>query len=299
MRLNNSANFLVFRRGIVYEGNDHQLWAVYPPPMVSPAVIVGLERNNLIFREDSFDPLTRIRRGRFYQLHTRSPWASAQVANGFYGSPVGIASHGEFDDDGRFAIADLPGLDAVANHEVQLGETTNATAWRIAAVEKNVFGQQVFTLRAKSLFGALPELSSELIDQSKEVLEAEEVKIVAESLNVLVDALHRQQPVPIVDVARETARVMVGAWLGKVADGIDLSAAAEKIACDNNANSENKCVARWAASIIARLHPRGKSAEQEKQRAKSLILRPIVDEDAECAVHLVGLLLRELGWSKP
>jgi len=293
-------------------------------PLVSPAVIVGIEMNDLVFREDSFDPLTRIRRGRFYrQPALHAGWKAAQVISGPYGLLVGIPGHGEFDDDGRFAIADIPGLHAEANHEVQLGEMTNATAWRIAAVEKNVFGQQVFTLRAKSLFGVLPELSSELIGQNKEVLEAEMVKAVDRSLECLVDALHRQQPVPIVDVARETARVMVAAWLGDVAYTRDLGKAIDKLPCDNNTNPErgvlkdvaekipcdhntnpdnkpheDKCVSHWAASILARLHARGKSAEQEKQRAKGRDLRPVMDEDAECAVHLVGLLLREFKWTK-
>jgi hypothetical protein len=48
-----------------------------------------------------------------------------------------------------------------------------------------------------------------------------------------------------------------------------------------------------AAKIINRLHPRGKSAEQEKRA-----LRQVIDEDAEASLHLIGLLLREIGWAK-
>lgn len=310
----NRAEFLVFRRGIAYEGNDRQLWAIYPLPMISPAVVVGI-KEGLLFREDSFDPLTRVRRGRFYEkLGQDDPidhYHTENVANGLYGPMVGIVtiktkgsdgkptSYGAFDNYQKYGIANIPDLPTAKPCEVQLGDHANATAWRIVAVEKNAFGQQVFTLRGKSLFGALPDLSSELMGQNKKTLDTEKIKSVAASLGSLVDALHHQQPVPIVDVARETARVMVAAWLGQDANTKDLGKVIDKITCDDNTSHENKCVARWAASIINRLHPRGKSAEQENHRAKRITLRPVVDEDAECAVHLVGLLLREFGWAKP
>ena len=58
---------LVFRRGIIYEGDLYQLWAIYPAPLVAPASCSVIEGRNLVFREDVFDPLTRIRRGRFYR----------------------------------------------------------------------------------------------------------------------------------------------------------------------------------------------------------------------------------------
>lgn len=50
-----------------------------------------------------------------------------------------------------------------------------------------------------------------------------------------------------------------------------------------------------AAKIINRLHPRGKSAERQRQETKGKIMRPIIDEDAALAVRLFGFLLLELG----
>ena len=60
--------------------------AVWPSPVVIPAEIVtepegrlhSEDRRNpvadgIVFREDSFDPVTRIRRGRFYQVGNRQP----------------------------------------------------------------------------------------------------------------------------------------------------------------------------------------------------------------------------------
>lgn len=66
--------------GHIYEGsstgNGRGLW---PPPIITPAEIVSEAREanklgknflhefDLIFREDYFDPVTKIRRGRFYK----------------------------------------------------------------------------------------------------------------------------------------------------------------------------------------------------------------------------------------
>jgi hypothetical protein len=55
---------------------------------------------------------------------------------------------------------------------------------------------------------------------------------------------------------------------------------------------------KYAAGIISRLHPRGKSAEQENQARQGRQLRDICDEDAELSVSLVGFLLRELQWAR-
>ena len=54
-----------------------------------------------------------------------------------------------------------------------------------------------------------------------------------------------------------------------------------------------------AALIINRLHPRGKSAERERQANDGKALRPIDDLDAETSVHLIGLILRDIGWAAP
>lgn len=49
-----------------------------------------------------------------------------------------------------------------------------------------------------------------------------------------------------------------------------------------------KHCARWVGQVVARLHVRGKSNEQE---AKSLRLP--VEEDAELCLHSLGFLLRD------
>ncbi|MGC8733211.1 MAG: hypothetical protein ACP5RC_13275 [Halothiobacillaceae bacterium] len=47
-----------------------------------------------------------------------------------------------------------------------------------------------------------------------------------------------------------------------------------------------------AAQIPARLHAR--KPHEQHQRG----LRPVFEEDAECALSCIGLMLREFGWVK-
>ena len=54
---------------------------------------------------------------------------------------------------------------------------------------------------------------------------------------------------------------------------------------------EKRCVS-WLAQVIARLHVRGKGNE-----AHTKGLRDPVDEDAELALHALGLALRDIGWA--
>src|SRR5690348_16041615 len=67
----------IFQSERIYEGNEHFLSALYPMPTVSKVIIdtpAGVDVLNFgvsqhtppIFRVESFDPTTRIRRGRFY-----------------------------------------------------------------------------------------------------------------------------------------------------------------------------------------------------------------------------------------
>ena len=78
----------IFQNERVYEGNLWVLNALYPMPSLSPVTepvpaIIGYPNQitPLLFREDSFDPTTRIRRGRFYIAHSpsRQEWRSGQV----------------------------------------------------------------------------------------------------------------------------------------------------------------------------------------------------------------------------
>ena len=288
----NETNYLAFRRGIVYEGNRHQLWTLYPTPLISRAVCAFIEGQNLVFREDSFDPMTRIRRGRFYRLcgERSGKWKASSVSNGLYGSLVGISSD-IFDEDYSFELALIQKDKVIRKEIVRIGEGNAMTAWHVVGVEQNIFGQQVYTLRAQSLLGVLPELSDVPLDRENGPVEQDKITQVRVSLNQLTDIYHRFQPVPTVDAARETTRVILAAWIGSKANCQDLGGVINLI-------PKEMSMLCSAAYIVNRLHPRTKTSEQETQAEKGITLREPTEDDAQTSVHLVGMLLREIGWAQ-
>lgn len=297
---------LAIRHDLVYEGQSASyMYAIHPLPTITEARCEFFKEDGIrgvVFREDSFDPVTRIKRGRFYfDAGTLSETSQDSVHNGQYGPHIGAGGQTGWRADRYFSPIQLPSGESreklcIEGSQVNLGQHPFETIWRVVGVEKISTREFLFTMRAISFVGAIPELTVTIHGNDGKEIPKEPIQ---NAIDELVDAFHRQQQTPIVDVARETTRVMVAAWLGQIANGDDLSKAVKKIPCDDQAaKTENKCMARWAASIINRLHPRGKSSEQEAQRNKGVTLRPVVVEDAECAVHLVGLLLREFGWAE-
>ena len=288
----NETKYLAFRRGIVYEGNNKRLWPLYPMPLISPAVCAFIEGQNLVFREDSFDPMTRIRRGRFYRCHGggANRWFASWVSNGFYGPLVGISGD-DFDEDDSCELALIPKDKVIRKEIVQIGAGNAVTAWHVVGVEQNIFGQQVYTLRAQSLLGVLPELSDVPLDRENGPVEQDKITQVRVSLNQLADIYHRFQPVPTIDAARETTRVILATWIGSKANCQDLGGVINLI-------PKEMSVLSSAAHIVNRLHPRAKTAEQETQAKKGNTLREPTEDDAQTSVHLVGIMLREIGWAQ-
>lgn len=290
-------SYFALRRYLAYEGDGNFFRAIHPTPVLTRATWPGLASTHgtpvdcpsPLFREDTFDPVTRIRRGRLYVLTNSSSLILSEdrVHNYPYGPHIGVG--GGWQADGYYrpaGIVDFPAAQRMESMELVLGDAPGTTFWRAVAVERISSGELLFTLRARSSLGALPELADTLLARNGSPVPAAPIR---EALDQLVDAFHRQQVTPIVDVARETMKVILTSWLGASAHGKDLGKVIEGI-------PDDKPLMRWAASIVNRLHPRGKSAEREARAEQGVMLRPVVDEDAETSVHLVGLVLREVGW---
>ena len=287
---------LALKRGVFYEGDTQDLRIVSPTPVVSEAHCGFIETPGgmkVVFREDSFDPVTRIKRGRLYVGGPLgNSWPPGRVDHGPYHpylSNVGKPSLGvQWTPEQSFETWS-PSVtpDKILNQAMELGSAGFQTRWRVVGLERMAVGHILFTLRAMSLIGVVPELSVGIENKDHGAVNAASVQ---QALDALVDALHKQQPTPIVDVARETAKVILTAWIGPVARGKDLAEVIDEI-------PSHYRIVQWAASIVNRFHTRGKSAAQEKHSTKGLILRDIVEADAESSVHLVALLMREVGWA--
>jgi len=292
---------LATRRGLVYEGELNFYRAIHPIPVLTRATCVWLSSGadgptcpSPLFREDSFDPVTRIRRGRLYVrcAHPPQNLPAANVHNYPFGPHIGVGI-GEWDAECFYRpihqedIALTTRLEAAL---IELGDQGFTTRWSVVGAERISSGELLFTLRAMSSLGALPALADSLSARDGSPVPTTSIH---EALDQLVTAFHRQQPVPIADVCRETARVILAAWIGANANTKDLADVIGMIPDESDKREGLKS----AATVIRLMHSRGKSSEQEQQAAKGKDLRPVGMEDAEATVQLVGFVLRDIGWA--
>lgn len=288
---------------LVYEGastwGGHALW---PAPFVSPATIVSSVESQLtparfenlyavplIFREDAFDPVSRIRRGRLYQKEaTQQQPRTWQV----YPHPampdelrmvnrVGVLSKPLIT---FFSYSIAAELRKLGNQQLLVisGSEEGFTIWTVVGIEKIATAEELVMLKARQTIGALPRLNRDTIP------EAGREKVI-DSLDKLTEDIYRAGPESVVDRARETATAILSTYLqaqGSAKPGLDLDALIKKM------DEQSKIVAANAANIVRLFHGRGKTAVQEK-----LQVRPLREQDAELAVQCVGTILCELGWA--
>lgn len=291
--------------GHVYEGANSPQFAVWPSPVLSQARLIeqesdwddlpkGLSQTPFawIFREDVFDPVTRVRRGRLYE-------PSSNIQSQSYS----VSAHPFDHDDLRKVAANrmlkkslftyrpcqafLNRVDRGLGTILALGQGRSVSLWRVIQTELVISDDLMITLKAMSRYGVIPELDGSRIDGNDR-------QPVERALGRVVDSAFRETPISIVDHCRNAATVVLSRWLVKegapkellMKDLADVSKALEK-------DPYKKAAARNAAEVIRMLHPRGKANEQETRG-----LRIPVEEDAEMAIHALGFILREIGWAK-
>jgi hypothetical protein len=280
-------------------GIDHQLGEIYqsagnywrlisPGPVLfdavfDPAFPLEIAPNSQVtarvFREDAFDPVTRLRRGRFYQKANEEQPSKQFVfsrAREEYEDMPRPKDLFTFDQYQYLSKMEVPKFVALGSSE---------SLWRIVAnPERTSTGEFLFVLKARHNFGILPE-----IDHTS-VPEEGRAKVI-ETLSKLTDAAHRESPGSIIDRARDSAQSCLATWaVSEFGDAHllheDLGPLLDKIA------KKREMVAFKAAEIVRRLHSRVKPNEQERRG-----LRPPMEADAELALNSVAFLIRELGWA--
>lgn len=277
-------------QGGYFEGSPRSVRTITPIPIISQAssdFLLVFGARQTIFREDHFDPVTRLRRGRLYieAGYGEHTWGIVSVdglreVNWGNLKPENSYDYWQPTDDPLKIIGSF----------LEIGADRFKSRWRIIGMEKLSIGHILLMLKSSSFTGVIPELSESISDRQGYPISALQER---KQLDALVDVFHRQQPVPTIEVARETARKILAAWYGTGAEGKDL---AEVINLIEKIVPVRKVVI-WSASIIRYLHPRVKSAEQEAQKSQGFELRSITDEDAELVMHLISTILREIKWT--
>jgi hypothetical protein len=281
----------------VYEcaaGLWHSVWPSAPVISVAAFVVPGLgaplppdlDGAETVFREDSFDPVTRIRRGRFYQSSGGSRLSSTDVlCHPVYGA-AGSLSRGA--SSGRYTrqLVIFDQLQGSPSQEmVAIG--SSESLWRILGAERIVTSEHLVTLKARAVLGVLPELNYNTVPER-----GREKAI--ETVEKLVDSAYRETPGSIVDRARDAAQWCLGTWAADkwTNESLLCKDLGDLIAFIDKRDDDKPIVILSTSRIVARLHARGKPNEQAKGS-----LRPLMEADSEFALAAMGLLLREFGWT--
>ena len=154
-------------------------------------------------------------------------------------------------------------------------------------------GEWLVTLKARGGAGLLPEVDA---DKVPELGRAGVVKAV----DHMVDVAHRETPGSIVDVARNTAALLMAVYAAdQETDAERRQKILRKDLGDICKHFRDHVVLKKlevvtsAGHILARLHPRNKPNERHQYD-----LRPVTEDDAAFAVSAVGLLLNEFQWTR-
>lgn len=288
--------------GHVYEGGGLPEYAVDPPPLLTVARLVDATLSNglpvdgttwplcWMFREQSFDPVTRVRRGRLYEAYPggqpQTCLTRGHPAQNLYNPRQGesLAKRLYWYWPCRTLLRQARSGQGLT---LALGKDDVRSKWRIVQVEQVIGDDILVTLKAFSAFGILPDLNVDAIAP-------EHREPVVRALDRVLDSAFREGPISVIDQCRNAAVVLLGRWMA-VPGGeaklleLDLGALVRKV----RDQPYGLAAVAGIAEMIARLHPRGKANEQETKG-----LRLPVEEDAEAAVHAIGFLMREIGWAR-
>ena len=291
--------------GLVYEGMGAPNIPSLPTPSITQAKLIESEADwsdlprdlssdplRWVFREDSFDPVARMRRGRLYEPYAgQSQPSSQRVSPHPYEDPM-MRSVGTGGQVVKMLYTYWT-CQALLNKPNQgqgmtlaLGSSQASSAWRIIQAEALANGAVMLTLKSLSAYAILPALNAQNVAEAYR-------PAINQAIEKVLDSVFRESPVSVIDQCRAAMTVLLSRWLAQnsegdeTAFGLDLGELAKKL-------DERKlhCVAK-AAQIIANLHARGKPNVQHAKGA-----RPPEIGDDELGIESVGFVMREFGWAK-
>ncbi len=166
-----------------------------------------------------------------------------------------------------------------------LGSSRAASGCHILQTEARASGCVMVTLKALSAFGTLPAIDYAKIDEKFR-------PAVREAIQRGLSSAFRESGISVVDHCHAALTVLLSRWLVQSGhkDAKTLGTDLDELVKKTEARAMD-CVAK-AAQVVARFHVRGKPNEQH---AKGL--RSPIDPDADFALHVDGLTIRDFGWA--
>ncbi|MHB1301421.1 MAG: hypothetical protein ACYCY8_11220 [Burkholderiales bacterium] len=291
-------------RRLFYEGSGNYGHGIWPSPVISVAHILppdgdlsGMPKSpdigtaQMVFREDIFDPVTRVRRGRFYINPGQQPQEWHVHIHPAFTFESGVDTQGNIIKRLNtfrrwFAPPELQR--ETGKRIVALGASGSFTLWKLVGIERIVTGEDLFTLRARSPLGVLPEIQPDLVPDNGRIQ-------VLETMEKVIETAYRSGPESVIDRCRDAAQASLGVWMnGRLNDStvrrIDLGDQIKKLE-GLEEFKDRPVVLIGVGKTLSRLHARCKPNEQMRREG-----RIPVEDDAESAISMLGLLYRELGW---
>ena len=287
--------------GLLYEAQSTRGHPLWPAPLVFQTVVTSdtdevfnaarhgdLAPNSFLFREDTYNSSSRIRKGRLYQAQgsPNQDWIC-------YPHPA-LNEDKKADMNGgtltkwlivfkSFRLWPYLKRENIEKPIFLIGSEGGFTIWTLVNIETTATGDELIIIRARKSIGALPNLKKDLILKV-------DGKDAIDYIEKLEEDLYKAGPESVIDRAREATTSI----LSKYFQSKDIKVNGKDLAKLANIAADEKLeIVANSAKTIARLHARGKHSEQEKRAP-----RKITEQDAETSVQLVGLILCDLGWGE-
>jgi hypothetical protein len=289
--------------GLVYEGSGNPEIPAIPLPVITQAMLIESTADfaklpgdittspmSWMFREDSFDPVTRIRRGRLYQASGAQP-SDQYVLPHPYDDPTRRSVGGpEYRQRKRLYVYttcfELLNRPRKGEGDVlALGTNQAFSTWRIIQAEVVASRAVMVTLKSQSAYGILPDLDAAKIPAAYR----EEIK---QSVDKVLNSAFRESPSSVVEHCRDTLQILLTRWLAISEGSFPAEKELAKIAAALESH-ELFCVSNLAKTVALLHGKRGKTGPRLARGARAL-----TEEDAELAVQTVGFAMRDLGWAK-
>lgn len=279
--------------GAVYEGAYRERgFRFFPAPVLSPATIVEAAAEEyqashkshpyeLIFREDSFDPITQVRRGRLYKWSDKFEW----YVNDPYRQDLKLIPQmqGHKLDANTYErhpiIQNREGERDYRKLKLLLGKERYFTVWEILSVEMMANDEELYTIKS------LRTLNN-VLDVKQTEHNVEIYPRLEKAVCKLRDCVDRMSPESVIEASRNVLSIVFSWRIG--CKKMDLGQAVSHY-IKTNENQPDMIAS--CGKIVARMHVRCKDNEKE-----NLQFRDVTEHDAQLAIECVNFLLQEQGW---
>lgn len=285
---------------LIYQGQNKAVsYALWPLPLLLPVKIVGIFESSegatstgltgagMVFREDFFDPITRIRQGRLYHVGNLEKWITPLHPMGdiplSYGAPIVVKQRDLRTCNPVDFSAEIKDR-SIRQMKLVLGNTVAATSWTISSWERTSTNEDLLTLRASISYGTLPLMTLGSVSASDR-------KLIESAYKHLENNLFVSSPEAIVDCCRDLCESVLLAKIRTVESDYqdaELGKAINKFF--EIFKSEFKNVLNHA-KVLQIYHSRRKLEEKVKRDLQSPS-----SQEAELCVLSVGAIICDLGY---